>query len=370
MSFGRICITSFARFMLSTKGSHLNMSNADANLDPAHILSIGYSFAASRVLLTAVELDLFTHLQTPLTGSQIAEKLSLHPCAIPDFPDTLVALKIISRLGEGSNALYSNTPESAAFLIPSSPRYNAGMLVMSAKRLYNIWGHLTDCLQTGMYQNEAHPRNGDASSLWSEIFSDEKKIGDFMAAMDSSNIGAHRKLAETLDWSGVEWLIDVGGALGQLCCEVAEKNEGVSCICVDLPNVANLALRNIKRRGMEKKVEFQSGDFWRDTFPKADVLTMGMILHDYNLEKKKILLRKAYEALNEGGRFVAIEMLIDNERRTNVGGMLMSLNMSLDQDGGFDYTPNEFDVWAREVGFVRSEYLELDAPMHAVIAYK
>ena len=110
--------------------------------------------------------------------------------------------------------------------------------------------------------------------------------------------------------------------------------------------------------------------FFAVNLPKADVVTMGNILHDWNLEKKKILIRKAYEALPEGGAFIAIENLIDDARRENVFGLLMSLNMLIELGETFDYTGANFREWCSEVDFLRFEIFPLAGPTSAAIAFK
>jgi hypothetical protein len=102
----------------------------------------------------------------------------------------------------------------------------------------------------------------------------------------------------------------------------------------------------------------------------GDVITMGMILHDWNLEKKMHLVRAAYDALPPGGAFVVIENLIDDSRRENTFGLLMSLNMLIEFGDAFDFTAADFFGWCREVGFSRTEVIPLAGPASAGVAYK
>lgn len=346
----------------------------DDSLSPKRLSNIGLSFSASRILLTAVELNLFDVLVEPKTSEEIRLALDLHPRGFPDFPDTLLALGIIEREGDGPDSKYSNTPESAAFLVRSSPRYMGGMMMMCAHRLYSFWGHFTDALRTGDMQNEAHKRNAgnNTPSFWDQIFSTPSKLEMFMGAMTANNTPAHRELAKKMDFSNVTTVLDVGGATAQLCIEIAKENENVNCISMDLENVTEVAKKNVSKQNMQDRVKCVVGNMLTKdiVFPNADVICMGMILHDYGVDEKLELLEKAYNALNDGGRFVAIEMLIDDERRNSLPGLIMSLNMLIDTESGFDYSHKQFDVWAKKIGFTKSERLDLHDPMHAVIAYK
>ncbi|KAI0566075.1 O-methyltransferase [Gracilaria domingensis] len=344
----------------------------ETKLDSTPLMRLGMAFAGSRVFLTAVELDLFTALDSPLTAEQICQKLGLHPRAVPDFTDALVALKVIERDGDGPQALYKNSPSSAAFLSKSSSTYKGGILVMCAKRLYKYWGHLTEALHTGQAQNQAHARNkGDGQVDWREMHeSSDMDTQGFADAMTSMNTDAHVALAERFNFSEYRSLYDCGGASGQLCCEIVKKNPHIKAVSMDVPAVLEFAKKNIEKQNLKDNVEAVAGDFWNDAYPESDIITMGMILHNNDLEKKKILIKKAYDALPERGVFIAIDMIIDNERRENLPGLLMSLNMLIELGSAFDYTSADFNSWVTEIGFRRAEALTLVPPISACIAYK
>jgi hypothetical protein len=165
-------------------------------------------------------------------------------------------------------------------------------------------------------------------------------------------------------------LTDIGGADALLSRSVALVHPHIQCKSLDLPVVTEIATRKIAADGLADQIKAVSGDFFADALPTADVITMGMILHDWNLERKKTLVRKAYDALPEGGAFIAIEALIDDARRTNTFGLFMSINMLMEFGDAFDFTGAEFIEWCRDAGFGRFEFIPLDGPSSAAIAYK
>jgi hypothetical protein len=337
-------------------------------LDPSHILMVGMGFFASKTLLSAVELGLFTEVaRRPMTGAEIARGLALHPRAVPDFPDALVALGFLDRTGDGADAIYRNTPESDRFLDRSSEHYVGGILEMANARLFGFWADLTEALRTGAPQNET---KHSGEPMFAKLYADPARLEQFMNAMSGISAGNFRILAEKFDFSRYKTLCDVGGATGQLSCMVAAAHAHIHCTSFDLPNVVPIARRRIEVAGLEDRVSALGGDFFADPLPKADVITMGVILHDWNLEKKKLLIRKAFDALPEGGALVAIEALIDNARRQNAFGLLMSLNMLIEFGDAFDYTGADFASWCREAGFRRFEIIPLAGPSSAAIAYK
>lgn len=335
---------------------------------PSSILQTAFSFWGSKVLLTAVDFGLFTILgNRHLTGAELGKELRLHPRATPDFLDALVAMKFLDRTGDGPQATYLNTPEAAMFLDAASPRYIGGILVMLNRRLFKFWNDLPDALRTGRPQNEVkHGLKG----MFEELYSDQSRLEQFMGAMTGVSRMNFEAFAEKFDFSKFRTLCDVGGATGLLSIEVAKRHPHIQCISFDLPVVEPIAKKHITASGLETRIRTASGDFFQDHLPKADLITMGMILHDWNLEKKLHLIRSAYNALPPGGALVAIEALIDDARRENVQGLLMSLNMLIEFGDAFDYSGEDFRRWCREVGFTQFEVIHLAGPSSAAVAYK
>jgi precorrin-6B methylase 2 len=339
-----------------------------AQADPSQIMQVGMGFFGSKTLLSAVELELFTKLGSEsMTGSQMGDALDLHDRAIPDFPDALVALGLLDREGDGDEASYRNTEDTAAFLDKASPMYIGGLLEMANARLYPFWGDLTEALQTGKPQNEV---KHTGTSMFEELYSDPERLEQFMNAMAGISQGPVHALAQKFDFSKYETLCDVGGATGQLSIIVAGHHPHLTCTSFDLPVVEPIAKRTIEAAGVGDRVTTAAGDFFADPMPKADVITMGRILHDWNLERKMGLIKAAYDALPEGGALIAIEAIIDDARRENAFGLLLSLNMLIEFGDAFDFTGGDFAGWCKEVGFKNVEIVPLAGPTSAAIAYK
>ena len=331
-------------------------------------MQVGMGFMGSKTLLSAVELELFTHLGgDALTGEALRERLGLAARAIPDFPDALVALGLLDRDGEGPDARYRNTPDGAVFLDKSGPAYIGGILEMANARLYPFWGDLTEGLRTGEPQNEI---KHTGRAMFEELYSDPARLEQFMNAMAGISMGPFMALAEKVDFSGYQTLCDVGGATGQLSIIVAGRYPHLRATSFDLPVVQPIAQRMIEAAGMSDRVEAVGGDFFADALPNADVITMGLILHDWNLERKMELIQKAYDALPDGGALIAIENIIDDARRENIFGLLMSLNMLIEFGDAFDFTGADYAGWCKQVGFKDAEVVPLAGPASAAIAYK
>jgi hypothetical protein len=336
--------------------------------DPGRILEVGMGFFASKTLLSAVELGVFTELASRTdTAEGLGERLGLHPRGRRDFFDGLVALGFLERDGDGPDGVYSNVPDSAVFLDRNQPAYVGGILEMANTRLFRFWADLTDALRTGAPQNEIKV---SGRPLFDELYSDPGRLEQFLHAMAGLSAGNFHVLAERFDFGRYATVCDVGGATALQSIITAQRHPHLRCISCDLPVVRPIAERAIAAAGVADRVRAVGLDFLVDPIPSADVVTMGLILHDWNLDTKMHLIRAAYDALPDGGAFIVVENLIDDARRENVFGFMMSLNMLVEFGDAFDFTGADFTAWCRDVGFRRIEVIPLAGPTSAGIAYK
>jgi precorrin-6B methylase 2 len=327
-------------------------------------MQTGFGFAASKTLLSAVELGLFTQLALgPLDAATLQQRLGLHPRSAVDFLDALVALRFLER----HNGKYANTPEANMFLDRNKHTYMGGILEMCSVRLFGYWSHFTEALQTGKPQNEA--KNNDAN-FFASLYATPAKLEGFLKAMTGLSLGAARAISEKFPWGDYDTFADVGAAQGGVPVYLAQSHPHLRGVGFDLPGVQPIFEAYAKANGVADRVRFQAGDFFKDDLPKVDVIIMGHILHDWNLEEKRVLIRKAYEALPEGGAFIVHEALIDDDRRENAMGLLMSLNMLIETPGGFDYTGADGQRWMREAGFRETRVEHLGGPDSMVVGFK
>ncbi len=331
---------------------------------PDTIMQVGLGFWASKTLLSAVELGLFTEFaKGPMTAEDVGERLSLHPRSLRDFLDALVSLRLLERDAAG---LYGNTPETDTFLDKAKPTYLGGMLEMANARLYGFWGSLTEGLKTGRPQNEV--RSG--GNFFEALYADPARLENFLSAMTGLSLGAARAIAQKFPWSDYQTFIDVGGAQGGTPVQIALAHTHLTGGIFDLPGVGPVFEQYVARHGLSDRLRFYPGDFFKDKLPTADVIVMGHILHDWDLSEKRMLLKKAYDALPAGGALIVFEALIDDDRRENTFGLLMSLNMLIETPGGFDYTGADCSAWMREAGFSRTRVEHLAGPDSMVVGIK
>lgn len=314
------------------------------------ILQIAFGFAASKTLFSAVELGLFTELHNgAATVEELQQRVGLHPRSARDFLDALVSMQLLER----TDGLYFNSAVAAQFLVRGRNGYLGGMLEMANGRLYPFWGSLTEALRTGERQNET--KHG--KDIFAELYSDPARLRVFLEAMSGLSAPAAAALAQKFPWENYGSVLDVGTAQGCVPVQLALAHPHLKASGWDLPAVRPIFEEYVEQHGLADRVGFIPGDFFREPLARADVLVMGHILHDWGLDDKLMLLRKAYDALPEGGALIVYESLIDDDRRTNTAGLLMSLNMLIETPAGFDYTGADCREWMWQTGF-RETYVE------------
>ena len=330
---------------------------------PDRIMQLGLGFWGSKALLSAVELGLFTQLAgKPLDADALTKRLELHPRSARDFFDALVALGMLKRVG----IRYANTSETALFLDRAKPSYVGGILEMANARLYPFWGSLTEGLRTGKPQNEVKT----GADFFGTLYADPRRLEGFLKAMTGLSQGTARAIAGKFPWKNYRSFADVGCAQGGVAVEIVLAQKHLTGQGMDLPVVRPVFEAYARTKKVEKRLTFHPGDFFKDPLPSTDVLIMGHILHDWDLEEKLMLLRKAYEALPTGGAVIVHEALIDDARKRNAFGLLMSLNMLIETPGGFDFTGADCKQWMQKAGFKRTKVEKLAGPDSMVIGFK
>ena len=331
---------------------------------PEKILQTGLAFWSSKTLLSAIEMGLFTELaHGPEPLDSLSGRMGLHPRSARDFLDALVALGFLER----SDDRYSNTPETDLFLDRKKPSYVGGILEMANHRLYPFWGHLTEALRTGQPQNEI---KSGGPGLFETLYAEPARLAEFLAAMTGLSHGANMAIARQFPWTDYTTFVDVGTAQGDLAAQIALANPHLRGKGFDLPEVAPIFEEYVAAVGVADRLAFSPGSFFEQDFPKADVVLMGHILHDWDLPTKQMLIGKAFDAIPEGGALVVYESIIDDDRSKNAFGLMMSLNMLIETPGGFDYTGADCAGWMTAAGFSATRVEPLVGPDSMVIGIK
>ena len=335
----------------------------DKSPSPQNIMQLGLGFWASKTVLTAVELGVFTHLSVgPLSAVELTTRLDIHPRGALDFLDALVALRLLER----KDGFYSNALDAAIFLDRNKPSYIGGILEMANSRLYGFWGQLTEALRTGSPQNEAK----EGINPFEVLYADPDRLESFLKAMSGISLGSAGAISQKFPWADYGSVVDIGCAQGAVPVQLANDHQHLTGGGFDLPVVKPVFLRYVAQHGLTDRLKFYTGSFFSDPLPQADVLVMGHILHDWDLAEKKQIIEAAYRALPDQGVLIVYDAIIDDLRQENAFGLLMSLNMLIETPGGFDYTGADCQAWLRAAGFKEVRQQHLLGPDSMIVATK
>ncbi|KUO15278.1 methyltransferase [Streptomyces dysideae] len=316
-------------------------------LTPEPIHRVLLAYCGSKVLMSAVEVDLFSVLaqEGPATEAELRRTLNLHPRFSRHFLDALVALELLEAHGDR----YANSPLADHFLDRAKPTCIGGFAEMTSDTFYPAWGRLTKALHTGQAQAPLPP--DDENHLFRVNAKEQPdRVRRFMSSMDSHSTRIGEELAALIDWSGYSRFADLGGARGNLTAVVAKAHPHLSGVCFDRPQSRPFFDEHIGRLGLTDRVTFQAGDFFADPLPDADVLIYGHVLHDWGPDSRRTLLNRAHQTLPPGGTLVIYDRMLDGSPR-DLAKLMYSMTFMLASGGGSEYSVEECGDWLREAGF-------------------
>lgn len=312
--------------------------------DPGKIIELSMAFCASKVLLTAVELDLFSRLaQQPMSSETVRAELGLSERGTPDFLETLVRLDMLER----RDGVYHNSALSARYLVRGAPEYMGQFLDRTNQVLYPAWDRFNEALRTGEAQLE-QPRS--AGNMFVNLYQNPDSMRHFLAMMDALTTVISPVLAEAFEWDRYQSVVDIGGARGNLVASLVRAHPHLAARVFDLPPVEPAFYERMAELGLNGRVEFTGGDFFTDPLPAADVLILGHVLEDWSEEQRQLLVKNAYQAVRPGGALLVYDPMLDEER-SGLVNVLTSLTMLVVTKGGSEYSSAQCQEWMRQAGF-------------------
>ncbi len=324
-------------------------------MNPAKIREIASSFQKSRILLSSFELDIFSNVEeSGSTSYQIANNLHLDEHACVRLLNALVSLGFLTK----HDNLFFNTPESFTFMSKKSTEYLGGL--MHSNHLWNTWSNLTQVVRTGKSANpsEINVRGNE----W--LFA-------FISAMhDRAKKQAPDQLAK-IDLSGVKTVLDVGGGSGAFSMEFVSKNPEIEATVFDLPNVIPITRKFIEKEGFSGKIKTHEGDYTKDDLPEGfDLVFLSAIIHSNSLEINEKLINKCFNALNQNGRIVIQDWIMNNDRTQPTSGAIFAINMLVGTEAGDCFTEKEVTTMLNAAGFKNISRTEFESGSSQMTAQK
>ena len=321
-----------------------------ASASPALIVELAVAYRRSMILFAATDLGVFTVLADgPLDAAAVARSCGAHPHGTEGLLNACVAERLLERDGDG----YRNTPTADTFLVRGRPAF-MGDAFKYAEDLYPAWGRLAEFARTNVPPVRAEEMLGQ----------DKARTRHFVRAMHNRARGTAKALPHDVDLRGRRHLLDVGGGPGTYSMILCEQNPGLTATVFDLPGVLEVTREIVDEHGFTARVRLHPGSYLTDDFPGGnDVVLLSGMMHRETPGTCRMLLRKAFAALEPGGLVVVSDVFFDDERHVSPPfAAHFALNMMLTSPHGSAHGKTEMAAWMREAGFRDVQVRDLPAP--------
>ena len=332
--------------------------------DPAPVLDLLEAFRRSQALFAAVSLGVFDRLSHgPAALADLARDLHTDPDALSRLLNACVNLRLLTHGDDG----YANSPAAMAYLVSDSPRRLTGYIRYSGAVLWKLWDHLDDAVREGTHRwPQAFGLEGP---IFDHFFRTDRDKREFLMGMNGLGLLSSPAVAAAFDLGRFRRLVDLGGATGHLAVAVCRRWPGLHAVVFDLAPVMPMAREMVGATEVADRVEVVAGDFFADPLPEADLFAVGRILHDWSEDKVRVLLRKVYERLPQGGGLLVVEKLLDDDKSGPSIAVFQSLNMLVCTEGT-ERTLGEYETLLKSAGFSRVEAWRTGGPLDGMLALK
>lgn len=310
-------------------------------------LELGYSFFKSKVLLTAVRLDVFNVIgETGLSAGDLSAKINSNVCATEIFLDAMVSLDLLQK----DNVKYCNTEEGKEIFINGRDRY-IGDIVILQDVMWDAWSRLSDSVISG-----EPARKPDMFQA------DKNETRNFITAMHNTAMSVAPIISREIDLSGCKTLIDIGGGSGTYSVFFCTCNHELEATILDLPGTLDITKELISNSSVLHRIKLIESDFNKEINGQYDVAFLSNIIHGEGEQENIALIRRVYNALNSGGKIIIQDFILDNDKTFPCFPALFSLNMLLFTESGRTYSFQEIEGWLKEAGFYDLTRMDLKLP--------
>jgi precorrin-6B methylase 2 len=321
---------------------------------PDALLGMATGFWVTKTLTAATDLKLFSKIsRQAISLPDIVKILGIKQRSAKSLLNACVALGLLTK----DKGLYSNTSLSQTYLVRGKPHYLGDLIHLLGNTQYQQWGNL----------KEAVVHN---SPVETEV-TDPESVLKFIKAMHGLGVIQAEKLAELIDFSGTKTLLDMGGGSSAYSLVLARKYPHLKAVVYDLPEVCDVAQKFIKQWKAESQVSVCKGNLLFDDVPRGfDGVILSQVLHGYGPRDCMNLLKKAFQALNKGGKLIINESLLNDEETGPLLPALFSLNMLVETPQGSSYSGKRIKGWLQRIGYRGVKVQSSGSPLASVTAQK
>ena len=329
------------------------MNNENEFLNPASIRELASSFQMSRILLTAIELDIFTILDKHmLPSAEVAKRIEADERSTDRLMNALVALGFLRKV----HGKYYNTEGASQFLVKGKPEFLGGLF--HTNELWKRWSTLTQAVKKGKSVYDGKDAADDATE-------------SFIAAMHYRAVKEAKIISLMLDLNGVKKMLDIGGGSGAFSMQFIEKNQDMNAVVFDLPYVIPLTKKYVEAFPLKERISYISGDYLENDFGNDyDLIFLSAIVHINSFDENKRLIKKCYDALNPGGQIIIKDWVMNDDRTSPASGAYFALNMLVGTRSGDTYTESEMKDWLLSAGIKKIEKKPTSFGSSLIIGWK
>jgi len=312
------------------------------------------SFMESRLVLSAIELDLFTAIGQGATSDGISGTLKTDPRATETILNALVAIELLIKEGD----TFKNSEITADYLV-SGAKHDSITAAMHPARLWHSWSTLTDCVKTGTaIQRGREDRNEDQTRA-------------FIAAMHKTAGFRGKMTVQQLDLEDVQHVLDLGGGSGAYTIAFLQHKLGLRATLFDVPEVVPLSKAYIAEAGLLDRVTFITGDMIVDPLGEGyDMAWISAICHMWGPVENRDLIKCVYESLNPGGQIIIQDFVLEDHKTAPRIGAVFALNMLVNTQSGSSYSKADYETWMDQAGFKNIAIKTLPGPTDLIMGVK
>jgi len=314
------------------------MNSSEKFLTAEDIRNIAYSFQQSRILLTAVELKIFTVIDKHLlTSKEVALKLNTDEKATDRLMNALCAMGLLKKI----HGKFYNSESASQFLVEGKPEFMGGLF--HTNELWKTWSTLTEAVKKG---TSVYKRNLE-NSQWTN---------SFIAAMHYRALKEAKVVSYMIELKNVKRMLDVGGGSGAFAMKFVESNPDMKAVIFDLPEVIPLTRKYVEEFLYKNNISFIEGNYLTDEIgDDYDLIFLSAIVHSNSFDENKLLIKKCFDALNKNGQIIIKDWIMDEDRTKPAGGALFAINMLVGTKNGDTYTESEMRDWLNNAGISKIE---------------
>lgn len=299
------------------------------------LIELANGYMKSRVLLTAIELNLFELIgNRTISSEMIAEQLDTDHTTIDVMLNALAGLGLINKI----NDQYSNIKEIAQLLTPGSPNYQ-GDTFLHYNELWEAWSNLTRVISAGEKYKTKGTIDADLGFA-KELKQQAKRFAP--------------RIVKLVDCQSFNTMLDIGGGLGAYCIEFAKSYPHLKSVLFEKnQHLLNVAEKEIAGLNLHERITLTQGDFLYDDFGNGFGLALlASIICRLGEDEIVSLLAKTFASLSQNGKIILIDMFLDESKTQPLASAIYSVNMLIHSSTGRLYTFSEINNMLKKAGFV------------------